>query len=136
MNSRRLMPSMGFLQGWARSAPSCARPKDSTSAVVAGGGAALQHLGPVCRGVLIAMGHKHRISVLLSPAFMSEMAAIPTEFCAPQRKSLSAINRHNQQLFDQLVGAQHDRWGYGKAERVGGLAVQNHLELGRKLHWE
>jgi hypothetical protein len=36
------------------------------------------------------MGHKHRISVLLSPAFMSEMAAIPTEFCAPQRKSLSA----------------------------------------------
>src|SRR5262252_2008256 len=36
------------------------------------------------------MGHKHRISVLLSPAFMSEMATIPTEFCAPQRKSLSA----------------------------------------------
>jgi hypothetical protein len=31
------------------------------------------------------MGHKHRISVLLSPAFMSEMAPIPTEFCAPQR---------------------------------------------------
>jgi len=40
------------------------------------------------------MGHKHRISVLLSPAFMSEMAAIPTEFCAPQRKSLSASSRH------------------------------------------
>jgi hypothetical protein len=38
------------------------------------------------------MGHKHRISVLLSPAFMSEMAAIPTEFCAPQRKSLSATS--------------------------------------------
>jgi hypothetical protein len=46
-----------------------------------------------------ALGHKHRISVLLSPAFMSEMAPIPTEFCAPQRKSLSAINRHNQQLW-------------------------------------
>src|SRR6516164_3922768 len=82
------------------------------------------------------MGHKHRISVLLSPAFMSEMAPIPTEFCAPQRKSLSAINRHNRRLFDDLVGAQQNRWGYGKTERVGSLAVHDHLELGRKLHRE
>ena len=42
----------------------------------------------------------------------------------------------NQQLFDDLVGAQHYRWGYGKAERLGGLEVQDHLELGRKLHRE
>jgi hypothetical protein len=35
------------------------------------------------------------------------------------------------QLFDHLVGAQHDRWGYGKAKRLGGLEVQDHLELGR-----
>src|SRR6516225_9763552 len=48
----------------------------------------------------------------------------------------SAINRHNQQSFDQLGGAQHDRWGYGKAERRGGLAVHDHLELGRELHRE
>src|SRR6516225_1136986 len=68
---------------------------------------------------------------------MSEMAPIPTEFCAPQRKSLSAINRHNQQLFvDHLGGAQHDRWGYGKPERLGGLAVQDHLKFRRKLHRE
>jgi hypothetical protein len=26
--------------------------------------------------------------------------------------------------------------GYRKAKRLGGLEVQNHLELGRKLHWE
>ena len=26
--------------------------------------------------------------------------------------------------------------GYGKAKRLGGLAVQDHLELGRKLHRE
>jgi hypothetical protein len=32
---------------------------------------------------------------------------------------LSAINRHNQQLFDLLVGAQHYRRGYGKTERRG-----------------
>src|SRR6516164_8530736 len=67
---------------------------------------------------------------------MSEMAPIPTEFCAPQRKSLSAINRHNQQLFDDLGGAQHYRRGYGKTERLGGLEVHGHLKLGRELHRE
>ena len=45
---------------------------------------------------------------------------------------LSAINRHNLQLFDPLVGAQQDRWGYRKAERLGGLEVQDHLELDRR----
>ena len=67
---------------------------------------------------------------------MSEMPPIPTEICALQRKSPSAINRHNQQLFDDLVGPQQDRRGYGKPERRGGLAVHGHLELGRKLHRE
>jgi hypothetical protein len=38
-------------------------------------------------------------------------------------------------LLDHLVGAQHDRWGYRKAE-IGGLAVQDHLEFCRKLHRE
>src|SRR6516162_4343135 len=37
---------------------------------------------------------------------------------------------------DHLVGAQHYRWGYRKAERLGGLAVHDHLEPGRKLHRE
>jgi len=37
---------------------------------------------------------------------------------------------------DHLVGAQHDRWGYGKTERRGGLAVQDHFKIGRKLHRE
>src|SRR5262252_1365416 len=41
-----------------------------------------------------------------------------------------------RQLFDYLVGAQHNRWRYRKAQRLGGLAVQDHLELGRKLHRE
>ena len=49
---------------------------------------------------------------------------------------LSAINRHNQQLFDHFGGAQQNRWGYGEAERLGGLEVHGHLELGRKLHRE
>src|SRR6516165_982299 len=39
-------------------------------------------------------------------------------------------------LFDDLVGAQQDRWGYGKAECRGGLAVHDHLEFCRKLHRE
>ena len=29
-----------------------------------------------------------------------------------------------------------NRWGYGEAERLGGLEVYDHLELGRKLHRE
>jgi hypothetical protein len=36
-------------------------------------------------------------------------------------------------LFDHLIGAQHYRWGYGKTKRRGGLAVQDHLQLGRQL---
>src|SRR6516164_141851 len=67
---------------------------------------------------------------------MSEMAPIPTESCALQRRSSSAINRHNQQLFDDLGGAQQNRWGYGKTECRGGLAVHDHLELGRELNRE
>jgi hypothetical protein len=35
---------------------------------------------------------------------------------------------------DDLVGAQQNRWGYRKTERRGGLAVHEHLELGRKLN--
>src|SRR6516162_3642694 len=67
---------------------------------------------------------------------MSEVTPIPTEICAVQRKSSSAINRHNQQLFDLLVGAQQNRWGYGKTQRLGGLEVHDHLKLGRQLHRE
>ena len=37
-------------------------------------------------------------------------------------------------LFDDLIGAQHYRWRYRKAKRRSGPAVDDHLELGRKLH--
>ena len=59
-----------------------------------------------------------------------------TGFCALQRMESCAINRHNRQLFDDLVGAQHYRWGYGKAERLGGLEVQDHLKFCWQLHRE
>ena len=42
----------------------------------------------------------------------------------------------NYPLLDHLVRAQHYRWGYRKTERLSGLQVHDHLELGRKLHWE
>src|SRR5215471_10620459 len=61
---------------------------------------------------------------------------IATGFCAVQQSEVSAINRRNQQLFDLLGGAQQNRWGYGKTERLGGLEVHDHLEFGRKLHRE
>ena len=53
-----------------------------------------------------------------------------------QQLEVSAINGHNRQLLDLLVGAQHDRWGDGKAKRLGGLEVQDHLEFCRQLHRE
>jgi hypothetical protein len=39
-------------------------------------------------------------------------------------------------LLDHLGGAQQDRRGYGKTERLGGLEVHDHLEFCRKLHRE
>ena len=36
----------------------------------------------------------------------------------------------------RLIGTKQNRWGYGKTERLGGLEVHDHLELGRKLHRE
>jgi hypothetical protein len=32
------------------------------------------------------------------------------------------------------MGVRQDRWGYGKAKRLGGPEVNDHLELGRELH--
>jgi hypothetical protein len=46
------------------------------------------------------------------------------------------VARARAALFDHLVRAQQNRWGHDKAKRLGGLAVQGHLELGRKLHRE
>jgi hypothetical protein len=48
------------------------------------------------------------------------------------RSSLAAFENlhnsgHNRNLFDDLVGAQQNRWGYGKAERLGGLTVHGQL---------
>jgi hypothetical protein len=46
---------------------------------------------------------------------------------------------HNQIvhcLFNHLVGAQPNRKRYLKTERRSGLAVHDHLELGRELHRE
>src|SRR6516165_8679057 len=47
-----------------------------------------------------------------------------------------AGRRPSTRSFDHLVGAQHDRLRHGKTERLGGLEVHCHLELGRKLHRE
>src|SRR6516165_1082901 len=58
-------------------------------------------------------------------------AASAVEAYRPARRSCRATARS---LFDHLIGAQHDRWGYGKAKRLGGLAVHDHLVFGRQLN--
>jgi hypothetical protein len=37
-------------------------------------------------------------------------------------------------LLDHLGGARPNRWGYRKAERLGGLEVHGHLKFWRKLN--
>jgi hypothetical protein len=36
--------------------------------------------------------------------------------------------------FNQFVGAQQNRWGYRKTERLGGLTIHDHLEFCRQLN--
>src|SRR6516162_1057496 len=65
------------------------------------------------------------------------LTAQQTKTIIPMTRSGAArwpTSDRNPQLFDHLGGAQHDRWGYGKAERLGGLEVHDHLEFCRKLH--
>jgi hypothetical protein len=40
----------------------------------------------------------------------------------------------SDQLLDHLVGTQQDRLRHSKAERLGGLDVDSHLEFGRQLN--
>jgi hypothetical protein len=37
-------------------------------------------------------------------------------------------------LFDLLISAQQDRWGYLKTERLGSLEVDDHLKFCRQLN--
>jgi len=50
----------------------------------------------------------------------------------PRRRS--GRRRRPAALFNHLVGAQQNRWGYRKAERLGGLEVHGHLEFCRQLN--
>src|SRR6516162_7036477 len=52
-----------------------------------------------------------------------------------QTNTVRAVRRRAA-LFDHLVRAQQNRWRDREAQRRGGLAVHDHLELGRKLHRE
>ena len=89
---------------------------------------------PAVRGRASAPGRPIRPRALLRPWGAADWRGSPNvrlplpipAFRAQGRLSqLSAINRHNRQLFDLLVGAQQNRRGHGKTERLGGLAVRD-----------
>ena len=72
------------------------------------------------------MKRPRRCAASARPAARAPPAATPP--CRQARLGVVADS------FDHLISAQQYRWGYGKAERRGGLAVHDHLEFCRKLH--
>ena len=54
----------------------------------------------------------------------------------PLRPSAVQLRYAAKSLFDHLVGAKQDRLWHRKAERLGGLAVHDHLVFRRKLYRE
>jgi len=54
----------------------------------------------------------------------------------PLRPSAVQLFCAAKSLFDHLVGAQQDGLRHRKAERLGGLEVQDHLVFRRQLHRE
>jgi hypothetical protein len=49
---------------------------------------------------------------------------------ARQSGAVVAAASGSSKLFDDLVGAQHYRWGYGKTERLGHFEVDYQLDFG------
>src|SRR6516225_10535192 len=66
---------------------------------------------------------------------MSEMAAIPAEFCAPQRKSLSANSDHfaiakcSLDSLDDFVSTCEHHWRDIETDRLGGHKIDDQLDL-------
>jgi hypothetical protein len=60
----------------------------------------------------------------------------PTRNC-PASSLMITLSRRKpwaRDLFDHLVGAKQNRWGYRKAKRLGGLEVHGHLKFCRQLN--
>jgi hypothetical protein len=63
----------------------------------------------------------------------------PTPAIAPKREGALGRKKsghllRRQLLFDDLVGADEEGLWHGEAERLGGLEVDDHSELGRLHH--
>jgi hypothetical protein len=75
----------------------------------------------------IQPSRQERVKVPLSRHFRAQRIG-----CAGA--SLHFLNRFTVASFDDLVRPGKQQWWHGEAERLGGLQVEDQLELGGLLH--
>ena len=73
-----------------------------------------------------------RTSYMLRGVFARYCARAASGHAAAPPRSVMKV----RVLFDHLISARHYRWRHDKAERIGGLAVHDHLKFYRQLHRE
>src|SRR5438094_8588069 len=69
-------------------------------------------------------------------AAMSEVGETLEVTVRWSNSAISPSGTWRSRLLDHLVGAHLDRGGYGDAQRLGRLEVDDQLELGRPLDWQ
>src|SRR6516162_6606596 len=83
-----------------------------------------EHGPPIA--VLITSNADFDLDLALSHVSGLSAAEADSKMCLPSRRSGPC---EAPASIDHLVGAQQNRWRYRKAQRLGGLAVDYHVEF-------
>src|SRR6516165_62518 len=91
-------------------------------------------------------GATHQLAELPDVCFGSKADIQPFSQCPlyPQKRTLVprvgvpalCQKQTSAELVDHVVRAGEQRWRDNETERFGGLQVDDHLVLGRRLHWQ